>query len=212
VGMNFHMVAVKPTSDGGLVELQGPHTSARVRSNTLFDLLDRIEDRKRRGGFQPSLFPWYQKSFDYDSGRQPMASDCFRPKEVLSSLQAIERELQKNSSKYPYEAAFWMLMPDGTRSRLPDGDLYYRGKACRLFGDEKGVWAVETNTPLAFPVHYELTEVPEVKVQFDLGGPDVVVQIERRSCLAIHAPMFQDLKRVCLAALEADGLLLTSIG
>src|SRR3990172_3147075 len=90
--MTFFMKAVRPAPGGGLVDLEGPATTYAVRSNTLFDVLDRIEDRKRVGGLQPSLFPWYQKSFDYDTGRKPEPSDCHRPKEVLASLQRIERK------------------------------------------------------------------------------------------------------------------------
>ena len=212
MGMSFHMQAVKPTADGRLVDIPGQEMRAWVPNNQLFGVLDRIEERKRRGGLQPSLFPWYQKSFDYDSGRQPAPADCCRPRDVLSSLQTVERELQKNSSRYPFESAFWLLNADGTRHRLDSTSVYYRGKPCRLFGDERGVWAVETNTPLAFPVHHDLTELAEVTARFQPDGPDVAIRIERTSFLVANTAILQKLKQLCLVALPHDALLLTSIG
>jgi len=211
LGMTFFMKAVRPAPGGGLVDLEGPATTYVVRSNTLFDVLDRIEDRKRVGGLQPSLFPWYQKSFDYDTGRKPEPSDCHRPKEVLASLQRIERELQKNSAKYPFECTFWLPASDGSPQAHQTVNALYRGKPCRLFGDDNGCWAVETETREAFPLHYELTGLAEVVVTLAPDGPDVRVGIERKSFLAVHGDMLQQMKRVCLTALQSNALLFTSI-
>jgi len=212
VGMTFFIRVVKPTPDGSLADIEGALSSCSVRSNTLFGILDRIEERKRGRGLQRSLFPWYQRSFDYDSGRKPKPADCFSPRDVLSSLQGIERELQTNSTKYPFECRFHVPQGDGRLEPRETVTGYYRGKACRLFGDDKGCWAVETETSEAFPLHYELTGLAEVVVKLAPDGPDVTVGVERKSFLTVHGPLLQQMKQVCLTAMQQNGLVLTSIG
>ena len=212
MGMTFFMQAVRPSPSGGLVHLEGPGTKYAIRSNTLFDVLDRIEDRKRVGGLQRSLFRWYQKSYDYNYGKKPEAGDCHRPKEVLASLQGIERELQKNSAKYPFEWTFWLPGPDGKQEAHGTVSAWYRTRPCRLFGDDKGAWAVVTDSKDTYPLHFELTELPEVVVMLEPNGPDVTVRIEGKSFLVVHGDMLQHLKRVCLTAIQNNALLFTSIG
>jgi len=212
MGMTFWMKAVRPSPGGGLVDLEGPDTAYRIKSTILFDVLDRIEDRKRVGGLQRSLFPWYQKSFDYDTRRKPEPGDCHRPKEVLASLQSIERELQKNSAKYPFQCTFWLPGPDGRPEPHQTVIAVYRARPCRLFGDDRGSWAVVTDSRDTYPLHFDLTDLAEVGVKLEPNGPDVTVRIERKSFLVVHGDMLQQMKRVCLTAMQNNALLLTSIG
>jgi len=179
-----------------------------VNSRRLFDLLDRVADRKGR-----SVRPlWYDRAYSYESGRQPGPSDCHRPKDVLASVQALERELQRNSHKYPTEWSFLVPQEDGTQTTVKNLDAYYRGKRCHIFGDEKGCWARELDTPLAFPIHYELTQQADVVVRRQPDGQDVRVLIHRTSFLAVHSDLIAAMKRTCLAALASQGMLLTLDG
>jgi hypothetical protein len=210
MGVTFSMEAVKVDEGERLLRLEGPSASFSISSYDLFDLLERIETRMRKP--LATLFPWYAHARSSHLDAEPQPSDCFRPKEVLGSIQAIERELQKHSAKYPCAWAFLVPEADGTRGRHLELRAYYREKPCRLFGDAKGCWAVETDTPLAYPVHYELTAVAQVVVRLAVDGPEVTVGIERTSCLGAHAKMLSGMKKVCLFAMENGGLLSTSAG
>jgi hypothetical protein len=149
MGMTFHIRAVRPVAGGGVEDMGGGNTHASVRSNTLFDVLDRVEAKTSPASMK-SRFPWFAGGPVYEPRRQPSASECHRPKDVLASLQSVERELQKNAHRYPMDWTFHVPQPDGTRKAIKSVAVHYRGKPCRLFGDERGCWAVETNTPLAW--------------------------------------------------------------
>ena len=209
------MEVVKPTRDGGVARVEGKHTSYWVKSSILYDVLEGLEHWKPRPIDSTKKFPWYHRSFGWDKDhatRSPTPRDCFQPKAALESLQWLERELQRNSHRYPMEWTFHVPQPDGSVKKSGGFTAFYRNKPCRLFGDAQGCWAAETDTPLTYPVHYELTAQPDVVVRFERDGPDVRVAISSRSHLAVHTPMIQELKFVCLEAMRQNALLLTTIG
>jgi hypothetical protein len=204
MGVSFDMQVVRATPEGAVAHVEGEKTHFWVKSSVLFDLLDAGPDKK---------FPWYHRSFGWNGNRKrpPVPADCYRPKDVLESLQWLERELQKNSSRYPKEWTFHVPQPDGSVAKLSGLKAMYRNKACRLFGDDRGCWAVETDSPMAFPVHYELTDLPEVTVRLEPEAGEIAVRITSRSYLTVQGPLIQQIKEVCLRAMQENALLLTSI-
>jgi hypothetical protein len=156
------------------------------------------------------LFPWYFKAFDWDSGRAPAATDCANPKDVLAGIQAIERELQRNPKRFSAQWRLWRRQPDGTEAPCQEMMAVYRGKRCRLFTDDQGAWAVETESLMAYPVHYPLSDLPEVSVQVEPDAHPVTLRIEAISPLAVHQQLFADLKRVCVRAIQRNALVLPS--
>jgi hypothetical protein len=86
----------------------------------------------------------------------------------------------------------------------------YRGKRCRLFTDDQGAWAVEADSPMAYPVHYPLSDLPQLSVQVEPDAQLVTLRVEALSPLAVHQQLFADLKRVSLLAIQRNTLVLPS--
>ncbi len=212
MGSNFHMRAAKAAPDGSLTYLDGPNTSFFIRHNTLFELIDAIDSVKHWRTPTKTTFPWYQSCFGYDRPGGPSVADCFRPRDVLESLQGIERELQRNSKKYPAYYLFWVPAADGAKASHRSLPVWYRDRPCRLFSDEQGCWAVETSPGPREGVHHDLKELPEVRVRLASDGPEVAVGLERVSFLTEWAGAIQEMKRVCLTAMQANGLIMTAAG
>ena len=93
MGFNFFLQAVAVRPDGSLEDLAGEHTIFSIRSNSLFKLVDAVnkELNWRKKTPLAKRFPWYQNCQGPD-GIERVASGCFKPKEVLETLQLIERE------------------------------------------------------------------------------------------------------------------------
>jgi len=155
-------------------------------------------------------FPWYLKAFDWDAGRAPTTADCAQPKDVLAGIHALERELQRHPKRYPAEWRLWLRQPDEAESRCQQILGVYRGKRCRLYTDDQGAWAVEADSEMAYPVHYPLSDLPEVSVLADPDGLPVTVRIESLSPVGAHEQVLADLKRVCVLALQKNALVLPS--
>ena len=186
--------------------LEEPDMRCADRLRQLPTLLDPVGGR--RGSAK--AFPWYFRAFDWDSGRAPTAADCARPKDVLAAVQALERELQRNPKRYPAVWRLWLQQADGTEAPCNQLTGVYRGKLCRLFTDDGGAWAVETESPMTYPVHYPLSELPKVSVTVQPDAPPITLRIESMSPLVTHQQLFVDLKRVCVLALQKDALVLPS--
>jgi hypothetical protein len=209
MGVSFAMQAVRPDGKGGVTPLAGSEPF-RARSSTLYEFLEPIECRKNVRSPLRSLFPWYDKAHDYSG--PPTPADCFRPKEVLESLQGIERELSRNSARYPATWLFWITTAaDGKRSHR-ELTAIYRGRNCRLFSDEQGVWAMETDPGPRQGVHHDLKEAATVAAQLVPGGPDVTIALERVSLLTQHQKTLTEMKAICIRALQEGALVLTQMG
>jgi len=208
MGVSFCLNCVEGTDGGGVRLLDGAEFRCADDLRQLPALLDPVSGQGRRS--LGKLFPWYFRSFDWNSGRSPTAADCVRPKDVLAAVHAIERELQRSPKRFPAEWRLWQRQPDGTEAPCQQIVAFYRGKRCRLFTDDQGAWAVETESPMAYPVHYPLSDLADVCVSLEPGGPPVAFRIEARSPLAVHEDLFAGLKRVCLRALERNALVLPS--
>ena len=207
--MSFGLNCVEQLQGGGVRLLDGPDFRCADRLRQLPALLDPVDGRGRRS--LGKLFPWYFRAFDWDSGRTPTAADCASPKDVLAAIHAIERELQRNPKRFPAEWRLWQRQPDGSETRCQQMLGVYRGKRCRLFTDEQGAWAVETESLMAYPVHHPLSDLAEVSVSVEPDGHSVVLRIEAISPLAVHQGLFAELKRVCIVALQKDALVLPSV-
>ncbi len=204
--MSFGLNCVEKVEGGAIRLLDGPEFRCADHLRQLPSLLDPVEGRGRKS--LRKLFPWYFRAFDWDCGRAPTAADCAHPKDVLAAIHAIERELQRNPKRFPARWQLWQRQPDGTETPCHQILGLYRGKACRLFTDDEGAWAVETESPVAFPVHYPLSDLPEVSVSVEPDGHFVTLRIEAISPLALHQQLFADQKRVCLLASQRNGLVL----
>jgi hypothetical protein len=141
------MRAAKAAPDGSLTYLDGPNTDFFIRHNTLFELIDAIDSVKHWRTPTKTTFPWYQSCFGYDRPGGPSVADCFRPRDVLESLQGIERELQRNSKKYPAYYLFWVPAADGAKASHRSLPVWYRDRPCRLFVLYALVWCRRTMSP-----------------------------------------------------------------
>lgn len=206
--MSFCLNCVEQTEGGGVRLLDGPEFRCADHLRQLPSLLDPVDGRGRRAFGK--VFPWYFRAFDWDSGRAPAAADCARPKDVLAAVHTIERELQRNPKRFPAQWRLWQRQADGTEAQCPQMLAVYRGKRCRFFADDQGAWAVEAESAMAYPVHYPLSDLPEVSVSVEPDAHLVTVRIEAMSPLAVHQQLFSDLKRVCLLASQRNALVLAS--
>jgi hypothetical protein len=204
MGVTFHLQGAEPGQAGILTLLDEPGLTFSDHSQLLTSLVERVAGGRRQGPAR--AFPWLWRAFDWDSGRSPGVADCAQPKDVLSAVQSLERDVQRSPKRHPPEWKFWVRQSDG--SEVVEGSFLglYRGKPCRFFSDKQGCWAVDTNSAQTYPVHYPLADLPEVHVAVD--GRETSVRIERISPMAIHEQLLVDLKRVCIRAIERGVLLL----
>jgi hypothetical protein len=208
MGVSFGLSAVEQLGGGEVRPLPGAEMRCSDILRQLPALLDPSDgSRGRRGAAK--AFPWYFRSYEWDSGRPPSVSDCADPKRVLASVHALERELSRKPKTYPAEWNLWVQQSDGREVLQPQLTGLYRGKLCRLFTDQQGAWAVEANSPMAFPVHHPLSD--RVSVQVEGKEQPVSVRIESISPLQAHEELLSAMKRVCLAAMDRGALILPAI-
>jgi hypothetical protein len=208
VGVSIGLLAVERLEGGEVRPLNGPETRCSDTLRQLPALLEPTDrSRGRRGAAK--AFPWYFRAFDWESGRTPSVSDCGDPKQVLAAIHALERELSQKPKAYPAEWRLWVQEPDGRELLRRQMTGVYRGKLCRLFTDERGAWAVEADSPMAYPIHYPLSG--HVSVHAEGQDQPVSVRVESISPLAAYAELFSAMKRVCLVATERDALILPTI-
>ena len=209
MGVNFRLKAAECLGSGQVRLLEEPELECVDRLRQLPALLNDNDAPRRRGLAQ--MFRLYIRAFDWDSGRAPTEADCARPKDVLAAVHALERELERNPKRYPAVWKLWLRQADGTESLCQHLTGIYRGKRCRLFTDDQGAWAVETESPMRYPVHYPLSELAQVSVSVDPDGSPVTVRIESTSPLAAHQQLLEDLRRVSVLALQKGLLVLPSM-
>jgi len=154
------------------------------------------------------MFPWYNRAQE----RPTKPGDCFKPKEMLESLQGIEREPARNPAKYPATWLFWKGDADATRRANDALHVLYLGRSCRLFSDEQGVWAVETDPGPREGIRHDLKGEPAITARIPPDGRDVTIAIERVSLLSRQQGAINRMKAVCLKAMEEEGLVMTQAG
>ncbi len=201
----FAMYAAVVGAHGRAERLPEPGAVFTMRAPNILELFDRVDSRLNRSGAKTS-FPWF---FSRHAGVDPSPIDTasekgFRPKLVLESLQLLERELQRNSQRYPSVCQFW-TGSGVERSARPTLEVWYRGRPCRLYSDDKGCWAVETTPGPREGIHHDLKDMGEVVVRLSETGPETSVAIERTSFLAQWSEAIAAMKRVCLVAMQAGG-------
>jgi hypothetical protein len=209
VGVTISVSAVTVDASGQVTRLVSPGATYAAGDRRLLELLEPVDTRLNRRSPLRTSFPWFFRGAG-PNDPSPVEGG-HRPKAVLESLQLLERELQRNSQKYPSACKFW-LECDGSREAHQSLEVWYRDRPCRLFCDAQGVWAVETSTGPREGIHHDLKDMTQVTVRLTQGGPEASVVIERISFLSQWTETISALKRVCIIAMQANGWVIVEGG
>jgi hypothetical protein len=214
VGVTFFADVVRVGPEGEIIRLDVPHAKFRMSSYSLYDLIEFVSDRKKVGpGREAAIWPWYFGHHDGTGREAPSAKNCFDPAAVLQSLQELERDLTKYERKLPARWEFAWKERSGQEVRAPGLSVLFKGRNCRLLGDDEGPWAKEMDPGPRQGVHHSLKDASQVTVQFP-GDPaaDVVVTYTRISVLADSRRSLAEFKQTCISAMQERALVFTQAG